>query len=243
MQIDFYEEYPTEENLEKLRFLKHPTKLFVAAHSLEEFQELEKKVKRIKKDAIVGYWPILNKSDGYWISPFSNPSALGKCFEELNSIKNPLLIDLELPLKKKLFMKNLKYFSKNKKLIKQFLEKNQKRITTAEFPVLSFFKKTIGLNYDIKTEKSLMWYSSMIPAIVNSHIKRKLFRIKDKTNYSVSLGTIATGVLGNEPILPPDELKKDLNFVKNAGFDKVIIFRLGGLNQKYINIINHFQDK
>ncbi len=74
MQINFYEEFPTDENLMKLKLVKCPTKLFVAADSLKEFKELEKKVKKIKKNTEVGYWPIIKNS--YWISQFANHSDL-----------------------------------------------------------------------------------------------------------------------------------------------------------------------
>ena len=62
----------------------------------------------------------------------------------------------------------------------------------------------------------------------------------DKKAYSISLGTIAKGILGNEPILSPEALEKDLTFTKKARFNKAIIYRLGGLNKNYINIINKF---
>ena len=111
MPTDFYEEYPTQENLEKLTLINYPIKLFVAAHSIKEFNTLEKKVKRIKKDAEIAYWPIIPNS--YWISPFSNTSDLEKLFHELETIDNSLLIDLELPKDRKLILKNLASFLKN----------------------------------------------------------------------------------------------------------------------------------
>ncbi len=70
--------------------------------------------------------------------------------------------------------------------------------------------------------------------------KENLKKLKNKSQYSISLGTIAKGILGNEPILPPKKLEKDLRFVKKAGFEKVIIFRLAGLNKKYLKIIKKF---
>jgi len=242
MPINFYEEYPTQKNLEKLTLIDYPIRLFIAAHSIKEFSTLEKKTKQIKGNTQVAYWPIIPNS--YWISPFSNTKDLEKLFQELETIDNPLLIDLELPKDRKLILKNLPYFLKNKKLIKKFLEQNKTRVTTAEFPasIISPFMRLLGLNYNIKTEKSLMFYTSMNPEMMNKNIRKNLLRIKDKENYSISLGTIATGVLGNEPILSPQKLEKDLEFVRNTGFDKVIIFRLGGLNKKYIQIINKFQN-
>lgn len=128
-------------------------------------------------------------------------------------------------------------------MIKNFLEKNKERVTTAEYPFafVSKFMKLIGLNYEINSERSIMWYSSMFSEILNKKIKSNLKNIKNKNNYSISLGTIATGILGNEPILSPENLEKDLHFVNKAGFKKVVIFRLEGLNKKYVRVLEKFQ--
>ncbi len=243
MQIDFYEEFPSKENLEKLRLVKWKIRVFVAAKSLEEFLVLEKQIKKIKKDTEVAYWPIIPNS--YWISPLANTKDLKKLFEELDLIKNPLLIDLELPLKNRgLFFKNIFHLRKNKKLIKHFLEKNKSKITTAESPFIFLSKilKLLGLNYGVDYERSLMWYSSMLPDWLNKAIMKRLSKPKNKASYSVSLGTIATGILGSEPILSPENLEKDLEFCKSNGFKKVIIFRLGGLNKNYIKVLEKFAD-
>jgi len=242
MKISFYEEFPTKENLNKLKLINFQTKIIIATKSLKEFEIIKKKTKKINKKITCVYWPILKNS--YWISPFSNTSDLIKSFKELKKTKNPILIDLEYPiLNKKLFLKNLIHFKKNKRIIKKFLKENHKKIITAQFPLYtgSKIKRVLGLDYPIKIEKSLMWYSSMIPESINKKLKKQLKKLKNKENYSISLGTIAKGILKNEPILSPKNLKKDLNFVKKAGFNKVIIFRLGGLNKKYIEIINKFQ--
>ena len=159
MHIDFYEEFPTKENLEKLKLIKFPIRLFVAERSLSEFKILEKEIKKLKRNVRVAYWPIIPNS--YWVSPFSHTKDLIQTFKELEKIENPLLIDLEMPLKnKKMILKNLFSFFKNKRIIKGFMEKNKVRVTTAEFPasILSPLMKMCGLDYNIKTEKSLMWY-------------------------------------------------------------------------------------
>jgi len=243
MKIDFYEEFPKKESIEKLKLIKFKSRLFIAAKSLKDFQRFEKIVKKINNKVECAYWPIILNS--YWISPFSNTLDLIELFDELNKCCNHLLIDLELPLNKRLILKNVLSYYKNRKLIKKFLEKNKNRITTAQFPssIISLFMKILGLDYNINIEKSFMWYSSMIPPIANKHIKKNLMKLKNKNNYSISLGTIAIGILGKEPILSPDNLKRNLEFVKKAGFNKIIIFRLGGLNKDYIKIINKFQTK
>jgi len=242
MKIEFYEEFPNKKNLKKLKLIKFPTKIFIAAKSIEEFQKYEKLAKSYKKDLEVAYWPIIKNS--YWISPFSNTNDLKELFKKLNKIKNPLLIDLELPFIKrwKMYFKNIFHFRKNKKLIKNFLEENKNRITTAEYPFafVSKFMKLIGLNYNINYERSVMWYSSMFLKSLNKKIKSNLKRLKNKNNHSISLGTIAIGILGNEPILSPEKMEKDLQFVKECGFKKVVIFRLEGLNKDYIKILEKF---
>ena len=242
MKIEFYEEFPNKENLKKLKLIKFTTRLFIAAKSVKEFRKLEKQAKRINKKIEVAYWPIIPNS--YWISPFSNTKDLIKVFNELDKIKNLLLIDLELPLGKRwgMYFKNIFYFRKNKKIIKNFLEKNKNRITTAEYPLLWISKlmKLLGLNYSINYERSIMWYSSMLSGGINKKIKKNIKKIKNKNNYSISLGTIATGILGNEPILSSTNLERDLEFVRRQGFKKVIIFRLGGVNRGYIKILRKF---
>ena len=241
MKIDFYEEFPTKENLSKLKLIKFKSRLFIAAKSLLEFKNLEKQTKKIKGNIECAYWPIVKNS--YWISPFSNTRDLIELFNELNKENCHLLIDLELPIRSKsLILKNLFNYFKNRRLIKTFLEKNKHRITTAQFPssIISLFMKVLGLDYRIDMEKSFMWYSSMIPKLMNNNIKKNLIKLKNKNKSSISLGTIAIGILGNEPILSPNKLRGDLEFVKKAGFDKVIIFRLGGLNKEYIRVINRF---
>ncbi len=240
MQIEFYAEFP-KQSINKLKLIKFPTRVFIATHSIKEFQKFEKQAKKINKRITCAYWPLVKNS--YWISPFSNTKDLIELFSDLQKIKNHLLIDLEPPLlKKRLFLKNIFAFRKNKKIIKKFLEKNTNRITTAQHPIPDYkIMKILGLDYPIQTEKSLMYYTSMIPKLLKKKIQKRLINIKDKQNYSIGLGTTAIGILSNEPIFSHQNLKKDLNFIKKGGFKKVIIFRLGGLNKEYIKVINQFK--
>ena len=241
MKIDFYEEFPSKENLSKLKLINFNSRVFLAAKSLGEFKQLKKQAKAINKKIECAYWPIIPNS--YWISPFSNNEDLIKIFRELLGCKDKILIDLELPiLNKKMFLKNILSFKKNKKLIYEFLRKNKKRVITAQFPsaTLSWLAKILGLDYNLNLEKSFMWYSSMIPKFLNKRIKKYLVKLKDKSNHTLSLGTIAVGIFGNEPILSPNKLEGDLEFIQKSGFNRVTIFRLGGLNEDYIQVIDKF---
>ena len=158
MKIDFYEEFPKKENLNKLKLIKFQTRLFIASKSLKKFQELEKQAKKINNKVECAYWPIIKNS--YWISPFADTQDLLDLFNELNKCSNHILIDLELPLNKGLILSNISRYFKNRRLIRSFLKENKNRITTAQFPpsAIDLFMKILGLDYNIKVEKSFMWY-------------------------------------------------------------------------------------
>lgn len=259
MKIDFFEEFPTEENLRKIKLIDFSSTIYVAAKSIEEYNFIRKKILKINSKIEVGYWPILEKS--YWISPFSYTFELRKLYDYL--IKNKkhksykILIDLELPfLSPKLFIWNMFSFFKNKKLIKKMFKDSKNlniQILTAEYPspnkIIQNALEVIGISYPIKKyphKKSMMFYSSMIK---NKFILKKIKQhiIKCSKRYSeqnmtlqLGLGTIAKGILGNEPILKPEKLDEDLSFCKKNNINSVIIFRLGGLNKTYLKKIKKY---
>jgi hypothetical protein len=251
MEINFFEEFSTDKNLEKAKLINFKSTLFIAANSLENFNKLKKKIKN--KQLEVAYWPILKKS--YWISPFSYNLELEELYKNLSNNKNKLkvLIDLELPiLNKKLFFINLISFKKNKKIIESIFENSQKfniEIYTAENPVTSeflhFLQRILGTSYSLekyKHNKIIMYYSSMIPMRLKKFFSKFLIerRKTNKDSFIVGLGTITKGIKGNEPILTPKELDKDLDFFNKNDFKEAFIFRLGGLNKEYIKIIEKY---
>mgnify|MGYP001588836880 FL=1 len=94
MQICFFEEFPTKENLAKIKYVSFPTKLYLAAKSLEEFENIKISSPHVKEKI---YWPILDKKEGYWFSPFSKRKALERIFAELKGKNISVMIDSELP--------------------------------------------------------------------------------------------------------------------------------------------------
>ena len=58
--------------------------------------------------------------------------------------------------------------------------------------------------------------------------------------YIVGYGTIAIGVGGNEPLLSAEQLEKDLRIAQDVGVKEVVLFRLGGLNKKYVKVMEKF---
>ena len=61
MKIGFYEEFPTKENLDKIKLIDFSTSLIVAAKNLKEFNLIKNLTKKYKNKNIkeVIYWPIL----------------------------------------------------------------------------------------------------------------------------------------------------------------------------------------
>ena len=248
MRIDFFEEFPTEENLRKAKLVDFESTVYTAAKSIAEFRQIADKIKIINPRIEPAYWPILEKS--YWISPFSFTKELKSLAEELkaNDMQLKILLDLELPtLRKWLFIRNLLSFVRNKRLIKKIFRSSKQwniEIVTAEYPIAKKLLGLLGVSYNPEKyphKKALMAYSSF----ARSRLAKKQLRnhfIKQSRKYPciAGIGTIAVGVFGNEPILSPAELDEDLAFLKDKGIENAVIFRLGGLNEEYVNVISKY---
>jgi len=240
MQIYYFEEFPNRENLEKLKLVKGKTKLYLAAKSLTEFQKLSKS---LKIECI--YWPILEKKEGYWISPWSRRMALQRIFSELKDQKIPVMLDLELPTTKNpwLYLTQKLNFWRNKRLIRNFINNYGGQIYLAEYYPEGKRKEKlmqfVGIHYSSPKVKIIkMLYHSLHhfdQDFITQEIKRGKAEYGDK--YLLAFGTIAKGINGNEPLLSPQQLEQDLRLAQRLGIKEVIIFRLGGLKQEYLKII------
>ena len=252
MIFDFFEEYPTIENLEKARLINFKSTIFLTANSFKEYKENQKLLLSINPNLSTAYWPILPNS--YWISPFSNTEDLQNFIKEIFLINEPLtvLVDLELPLvkHKELYFKNFFSFWKNKKILKKFFKEapdHNIKIVTAEYPPffsgISFIYRLLGISFDVKKYKHtqcIMYYTSMIPnKLISKLIRNGIIKARKlNPNLQLGLGTIATGILGNEPIISVSSLKNDIDFIKINNIETGVIFRLGGLNKEYINLLS-----
>jgi hypothetical protein len=250
MKVYFYEEFPTKENLEKIKLIKFTTKLIIAAKSIEEFRKTKINNKNVKE---IIYWPVLTKNEGYWLSAFTRHSALKRIINDLQQYNKEIMWDAELPLlKKSLFLTQLPFYFKNRKLIKNCFKTSKAEIITSEYPLESgllrkMFSSIFMISFDsnkYNNKKISMLYTSFFkkhPSI-ETHLDRQVSLGKKLfgKNFMVGLGAIAKGILGNEPILTPQELNRDLRIVKNNKINEVVIYRLGGLNKEYVDVINGY---
>ncbi|MDD4878659.1 MAG: hypothetical protein PHO02_06540 [Candidatus Nanoarchaeia archaeon] len=245
MIISFFEEYPTKENLAKLKLVSFPTKLYIAAESLDAFYKIKDRIKsRNVKEAI--YWPLLKKEEGYWMSPFAERKALKRVIEE--TINVPLLWDAEIPRKRILMLKNVLFFHKNKKMIKDFLSSHKKDVYCAEYypetGIHYLLLKALGLefsakeygNYEIK-----MLYSSM-HHFSEEFMKKEIEKCVDDSGgkFIPAFGTLGIGARGDEKKIPLEILERDLSIAKDAGVKEAVIFRLGGLTKEYAALLKKY---
>lgn len=246
MLISFFEEFPTKGNLEKLKIITWSSKLYLAAKSREEFEILAKSIKNKKIKEII-YWPILEKNEGYWFSPFTNHKALNRIFSELKNKTISVMLDLELPFTQNmlLFFTQLIYFWSNKKKIKNFIEQYQGKFYLAEYTPWGRYQHKIlsilGLDYkNSNTSVIKMMYRSF-HNWSEEELRQKILENKQLYGNKLILafGTIAIGIQGRERIISVEELKNDLQVAQESGIKEVVIFRLGGLTKEYVEVIKN----
>lgn len=250
MIISFFEEFPTSANLEKLKLISFPSKLYLASPSLKEFLELKKKInqrynqKNKIKEFI--YWPVLTRKEGYWISPFSSRTALNRILIELKDQTLAVMLDLELPTTQNpiLYLTQFFNFHQNKKLIKDFILDYRGTIYLAEYYPEGKNKERIlqylGLHYSNPKLKIIKMIYHSLHRFINQEFLEKEFKRGVKEygkNYLIALGTIAPGIHGTELKISLEQLEQDLKTAQKCRIKEAVLYRLSGLNQKYLQAI------
>lgn len=246
MKISFFEEFPTRKNMQKLKLVKFPTTVYVAAKSFKEFENVKKS--NSKKNVEYAYWPVLRKEEGYWLSPFSSPKALDRVISEVKGKNVKIMWDAELPFRHPWLFLRLDHFLHNKPKIRKHFRKNGRNILSCEYPIRNRFIELLmrlsAVYFSPKeygNKKIVMYYTSMHKKL-SPHLLHNIARFEEKygKNLYVGLGTIAAGILGDEPILSAKDLERDLKEMKQIGVEEAVIFRLGGLDDKYVKVLEKF---
>lgn len=244
MLTSFFEEFPTKENLEKIKLISWKTKLYIAAKSVEEFNAIKSQIKNKNVKEVV-YWPILERKEGYWISPFSSKKALKRVLKELQGQQIPVLLDLELPTTQNfwLYITQGLWFLMNKYNIKNFIANYQGIICLAEYYPQGKFKqamlKFLGLHYEFKKVRVIKMLYHSLHDFSDDFLRTELEKGLKKWggSFVVGFGTIAPGIHGTETVLSPKQLKRDLEIAKECGVKEVVIFRLGGVDRRYVRVL------
>jgi len=270
MKYSVYCEYPNEENLGNLSHLEFPLDVIVCAENLREFEGLQRQIKQSSSNVNrVGYWPKLDKKEGYWICPFSDENALNGVFGELEERVTQdenllLMLDLEPPvlLDPKRMITGLKGFTRKKQRLKKFISDSKSKnidvigSEVATFKIPEVIQRTLGLAFDpdeIDYEKVKLVYTSFVklaPGLIREPAQRFMrYLLKRETKkgiekygdkFSVGLGCLSKGVLGYEPILIPEDFRADLETVNNQGLKKVYVYDLKGINKDYASVMKEY---
>ncbi|MDI6737192.1 MAG: hypothetical protein QME12_01610 [Nanoarchaeota archaeon] len=252
-QISFFEEFPNSTTFEKVDLIDFDTKIYLAAKNLSEFETYETWLKvanpRVRD---VVYWPVLEKEEGYWISPWAASEGLERVLGEIESRPGKrqisVMLDLEPSLKRSRLL-HFKDFKRNKDYVSKFVKDapsmNINVYTVEKSYVPEFILEPLGLSYNPEeygNKKMKMFYSSFRRAvmpdfIVNSLFERKARQYKEK-NIIMGLGCIIGGIHGTEPVNNPEILKYELEIANSLGLEEVVIFRLNGLNNEYLEALS-----
>ena len=134
-------------------------------------------------------------------------------------------------------------------MIRNFIKDSETEIVTGEYPPAPVLRRLFGaLGVSYKSEelghtRYLMYYTSMLPSLVNRLLANSVEKTAENDEkVAVGLGTIERGVLKIEPILSPENLEKDLKRMEEVDIEEVAIFRLGGLDKDYIEVLNRFAE-
>lgn len=248
MRLNFFAEYPADGELEYADLLEFPSTIYVAAESVAAYRDYRDDLADVNPAVDSAYWALLDES--YWISPFADADELDALFAATADFDDPVFLDLELPVgRPRLFVKNARDFVANKRQIRTFVRAAEADVVTAEYPPVPVGRHLFGplgvafSSTALGHTRCPMYYTSVIPeAVVDRTGDAVEAMVRSDECVAVGLGTIATGVFEDESILPPDALARDLQRMADAGAEEVIVFRLGGLDEDYLDVIESFVD-
>jgi hypothetical protein len=256
MKIHFFEEFPEPSQLETARGLPKGTRVYLAARGKTPFLEARQRLLDVEDGLEVAYWPLLPAS--YWVSAFACPEDLQHLEDELSSwpeaVGAPVMLDLELPLLRPgAFVRYGHQFRRNQRRIKhlmQGLAAAGVEVLTAEYPAPSrslwWMLEKAGISFsfaEVPHRKIVMYYTSILrsPWLLRQ-VQKQLERLAEEwgERLCVGIGCLETGIFGNEPILTPQELERDLRFVRSLGIEEAVLFRLGGLRGSLRDVVERY---
>lgn len=260
MEINFFEEFPSERNIDNVGLLNFSTKIYVASSSLDDFSHWKNKLHSSSNVSSVVYWPTISDDD-YWISPWADPTELDSLFSRLKDHARDsgleIMLDLEFPKNKTRILTRNDNVKINKEKIEKFMDEAKDSGIVLSAIQKSYFPESLlekaGLRYSHPDVKRInMYYTSMFQRIVlpdfvvDPLFKRKAERAASN-NESLAIGIIAPGIYSKghylgfiENTYKPKDLEKELIIAREAGVREVIIFRLEGLsrNDDYVKVVN-----
>lgn len=235
--VHFFEEYPTRDNLAPASLLRFPATVFLAAQDWASFQEARELLREANPLLCSGWWPVLPRT--LTLSALADAEDIDELTRILQEAPEPLrvLFDLELPLWDRARMVRWVQRSKARAASARAIDRlfatalARHATWTAEYPpaLPGWLRRASRLELPAAQLRVYMLYSSILPGWWRRVLRRGVARRLADGPAAIGIGTLATGVAGNERILPPDRLANDLEEAEALGASAVVLYRLGGL--------------
>lgn len=244
MKINYFEEFPTRRSLQKAKWVNSGSIVFLAARDLKEYQKAKDLLLLVNPGVKAGYWKIFKGT--YWLSAFTNIKEVDRFQKEVKGLKDPVLLDLEIPLPKVIFrnLLNLATAKKVRKKINEICKSNN--VFTYEYLLGKSLRPLLVLlavrSESPQERKIYGFYDLPFFGFLN-YFKLKNLRGLSQQGANVGIGTMGQGVIGVERDISKEELARRLALVSRFGIKGIFVFRLGGLTQDYLKVINKFASK
>jgi hypothetical protein len=270
MRVTLYSEHKSPEDLGKLGLFDCAIDLSLSARNLDEFRALEAQARKYPQVQRTIYWPLLEKDEGYWPSPFARSEALERIIEEIEHRpgKDRLVVtwDGELPMVayQDFLLRGARRVYRNKAIVRGFfmrLGDNNVEIETAESPrflVPEGLQKALGVTFDpneygntqvkmaytsfFRTQLKRFFGKGIASKIVRAILMKEVRAgLKDYgERFSIGLGCVMNNASFLEGSLSPEELAQDLETARDSQILRVHIYGLEGMNNEYAQVIKGF---
>jgi hypothetical protein len=238
LTLSFCEEYPTERNLDRARLIPFPATVFLAAESLPAYEDARDRLASVNPQLRAAWWPVPRRARA--LSAICEPSEIRPLSDALRVLQpGVVLLDLELPVwDRRRLIGRLTGLSEGRRaidgLFSTALERHE--VWTAEWPPFApaAVRRALRLSLPQASRRVYMLYSSMLPGRWRQLLIRRMRRLLASPRAGIGVGVLATGVTGREPLLSPAELTRDLLEAGRLGASTVMIYRLGGVEERHV---------
>jgi hypothetical protein len=243
VRVGLYEEFPTPERLAKLQQVDFPVSLAVAAPSRAAFLELQSTIyQNYPQVRQLFFWPLLDKSEGYYLGPFSDAPAIERVAAQAADL--PVLWDLELPLNEILFFKRgMVNWQRNRQFLDRWLRARTEPTSIwrsyAALGLNQALLRLAGVHYDPLDYPQVALHLDLYTTGAGRP-RDQLLRLLHQgvarygARFVPAFGSLDDGEGRPEQFVPAATLRCDLQLAREAGVAEIWLFGVNGLNAEYL---------
>jgi hypothetical protein len=214
------------------------------------FEDARRRLQETNPSLRAAWWPVLPRS--LTLSALAEAEEIDELERMLRDAEEPLtvLLDLELPIWDRSKMLRLLRQPSARRRAARALDRlfatalAFHSVWTAEYPPLLPAWLTQPLRLELRTltvTRVYMLYSSLLPRWWRPLLVRRVAGRLTERGGAIGVGALATGIAGNEPILSPERLSRDLAEAAQLGAASIVAYRLGGLTPAHVSRIELWQ--